>query len=135
MYLRNLRIIFILFTSTIFLTSCGAILKGKVKKYATVEKGAIPPNFGADSTVLLFATHERSYNKFLKRNIKKAYTGPFLIVSDNTDDTNDISNKSFDTYSMFASKHTTAIVLIPLFMDQVVATLLDKPEHFLFMTD
>ncbi len=64
------------------LSSCGAIVKSKAKKYATVEKGAIPADFGENNTVVLFVTSgKRSYDTYLKSNIKKAYHGKYELVS------------------------------------------------------
>lgn len=74
-----LTLVFILVLS---LSSCGAIVKSKAKKYATVEKGAIPADFGKNNTVVLFVTSgKKSYDKYLKSNIKKAYQGKYELVS------------------------------------------------------
>lgn len=62
------------------LCSCGALVKAKVNRYATVEKGAIPKDFGKDNTTFLFVVHKNSYNKYLKKNIKKFYQGPYALV-------------------------------------------------------
>lgn len=72
----------LLIVSLLTLSSCGAIVKTKAKKYATVEEGAIPANFGIDNSVVLFVTSgKRSYDKYLKSNIKKAYQGDYILVS------------------------------------------------------
>lgn len=63
------------------LSSCGALIKGKVNTYATVERGAIPENFGKEGSFVLFVTHQRSYNKYLKRNVKKVYGGNHAFVT------------------------------------------------------
>lgn len=87
-----------LFLSTIcivlslILNSCGALVKGKANKYATVEQGAIPQEFGQDNITLLFITKgKRSYDKYLKRNVKKAYHGKYKFIS--------ITDLSSDSYS------------------------------------
>ena len=64
-----------------FFTSCGAIVKSKAHQYITEEKGAIPPEFGKQNTTVLFVTHHRSYNKYLKKNVKKIYKGDYKFVT------------------------------------------------------
>lgn len=64
------------------LSSCGAIVKSKARKYASVEKGAIPANFAENNeTVLFVMSGKKSYDKYLKSNIKKAYQGSYELVS------------------------------------------------------
>lgn len=66
--------------SLLLLTSCGAIVKSKANKYLTEEKGAIPPEFGKENTTVLFVTHHRSYNKYLKKNVKKIFKGDYEFI-------------------------------------------------------
>lgn len=85
---NNLFLIVSVLTLTL-LTSCGAIVKSKGSNYLTEEKGAIPPEFGKENNTLLFITHHRSYNKYLKKNTKKIYKGNYELVSENEFRTND----------------------------------------------
>lgn len=65
------------------LSSCGAIVKAKANKYASIEKGAIPTNFGEGNTEILFVTKGRkSYDKYLKSNIRKVYKGKYTLVTE-----------------------------------------------------
>ncbi|WP_397363293.1 hypothetical protein [Olleya sp. R77988] len=63
------------------MSSCGAIVKGQANKHITEEKGAIPPQFGQDKTTVLFLLHHKSYNKYLKKNVKKIYNGKHLFIT------------------------------------------------------
>ncbi len=63
------------------LYSCGAIVKAKANQYATVEQGAIPEDFGVHNDTVLFITYRNSYNKYLKRNLRKVYKGPHELVT------------------------------------------------------
>ena len=71
----------LIFTLLTF-NSCVALVKSKASKYATVEKGAIPSDFGANNTAVLFVTSgKKSYDKYLKSNIRKVYRGDYELVS------------------------------------------------------
>ena len=67
--------------SLLLLSSCGAIVKSKANKYLTEENGAIPPEFGNENTTVLFLTHHRAYNKYLKRNVEKIYEGDYELIT------------------------------------------------------
>ncbi len=86
---KNYSILIISILTLALFTSCGAIVKGKANKYLTEEKGAIPPEFGKENTTLLFITHKRSYNKYLKKNVKKRFKGNYEIISSNELNAND----------------------------------------------
>lgn len=73
---RPIKLFAFIFILFVHLNSCGVLMRAKAKKYVTIAKGAIPPNFGADNSGILFLTHQNSYNRYLKRNIRKAYGGP-----------------------------------------------------------
>lgn len=75
--------IFFLVVSVLFFSSCGALVKGKAKKFASVKEGAIPQDFDGNDGGVIFLTYERSYNKYLKKNVRKAFSGRhvFLPVS------------------------------------------------------
>lgn len=85
---NNLLLIITILTFTL-LSSCGAIAKLKANSNLTEEKGAIPPEFGNENTTLLFISHHRSYNKYLKKNVKKLYKGPSEIISTQELNSND----------------------------------------------
>ncbi|CAN0590867.1 unnamed protein product [Ectocarpus sp. 12 AP-2014] len=77
------RLLLLAFTGIVLLTlsSCGAIVKAKANKYASIEEGAIPSNFGEGNTEVLFVTKgKKSYDKYLKSNIKKVYKGKYVFV-------------------------------------------------------
>tara|TARA_R110002050_G_scaffold299255_1_gene464323 strand:+ start:731 stop:1378 length:648 start_codon:yes stop_codon:yes gene_type:complete len=80
--LKNILFLIISISTLTLLTSCGAISKSKANEYLTEEKGAIPPEFGQDNTTILFITHRRSYNKYLKKNVKKIYKGKYEFISE-----------------------------------------------------
>ncbi|QXP60437.1 hypothetical protein [Olleya sp. HaHaR_3_96] len=82
-----------IFISTItLLSSCGAIVKSKANKNITEEKGAIPPDFGEDNSTIVFITHHRSYNKYLKKNVKKIYKGKYEFATEEEFETQDKYN-------------------------------------------
>ena len=73
--------------SLLSLNSChllilGAVAKGKANRNITEEKGAIPPDFGKDNSTMVFITHERSYNRYLKKNVKKKYEGKYEFATE-----------------------------------------------------
>ena len=80
-----------------FFTSCGAIVTSKANTYITEEKGAIPPDFGKQDDTVLFVTHHRSYNKYLKKNVKKIYKGNYKFVSED-ELINDSEYKDINAY-------------------------------------
>lgn len=71
-----------LISSLFLFSSCGAIVTSKANNHITEEKGAIPPDFGNDNSVLVFITHHRSYNKYLKKNVEKIYKGKFEYATE-----------------------------------------------------
>ncbi|MFC5045395.1 hypothetical protein ACFSTE_17795 [Aquimarina hainanensis] len=95
--IRKYFLLPVLFLTFTLVTSCGAIIKLKGNKYLTEERGAIPPEFGNANNILLFITHHRSYNRYLKRNVKKKFTGTYEFVSEKEFTTND-KYKDIDTY-------------------------------------
>ena len=92
----NLCKITLIVLGAFMLSSCGVLVKAQAKKYATVEKGAIPMDFGKEQTTLLFVTSSRSYNKYLKKNIKKAYHGNYELVV-----LEDLHNKKYNDLSKY----------------------------------
>jgi hypothetical protein len=95
--LENILFLLISISTLTILTSCGAIVKGKANKNLTEEKGAIPPEFGSEKTTILFITHKRSYNKYLKKNVRKIYKGDSEIIS--TEELN--SNTKYDNIEKY----------------------------------
>ena len=89
--------IVILILITTILNSCGAAVKSVANNHLTEEKGAIPPNFGANNTTLVFITYRKSYNKYLKKNVKKYYTGEHEFVT-NEEFNRDKKYKNLDKY-------------------------------------
>jgi hypothetical protein len=67
------------------LSSCGAIVKVKAKKYATVQEGAIPEDFGTGNVTMLFITKsKKSYDKYLKKNVERCYQGKYELITHKT---------------------------------------------------
>ena len=99
------------------LSSCGALVKSKATKYATVEKGAIPSDFGANNTIVLFVTSgKKSYDKYLKSNIRKVYRGNYELVSKEELKSNKYSDTdkyryAFDFKKVFYSYHSNNSVI------------------------
>lgn len=77
------------------LTSCGAIVKGRARKHITEESGAIPPDLGKEKTTMVFLLYHGSYNRYMKKNVKRIYQGDYIFVKKeefkNTDAYDDIS--------------------------------------------
>ena len=51
------------------------------RKNLTVEKGAIPPEFGKEKTTILFIKARGGYNGYLRRNVRKNYNGAYELVT------------------------------------------------------
>ncbi|MEW4923103.1 hypothetical protein [Algibacter sp. 2305UL17-15] len=79
-YIKPFKFLLLILT-LFFFFSCGVIVKSKANSYITEEKGAIPPEFGKQNSTVLFVTHHRSYNKYLKKNVVKIYKGNYEFVS------------------------------------------------------
>ncbi|WP_203256795.1 hypothetical protein [Hyunsoonleella ulvae] len=63
------------------LSSCGSLVKSLALKSYTVEKGAIPPDFGKDnSTLICVLTGKNSRDKYLKKHVEKIYKGKYVFV-------------------------------------------------------
>lgn len=69
--------------SFLILNSCGQLVKLSAKKWASEEKGAIPPDFGKNNETLLIIKEEgsKSYYKRTEKDLKKYYSGPYVIIS------------------------------------------------------
>ncbi len=80
--IKKLKIEYLFLLIFILMTSCGALVKGVANGKLTEKKGAIPPDFGKDTnSVMVFITSNRSYNKYLKKNVSKIYKGKYIFVS------------------------------------------------------
>ncbi|WP_350288235.1 hypothetical protein [uncultured Croceitalea sp.] len=78
---KQIIILGLLIITLLTLSSCGVIVKAKARNYATIEKGAIPANFGENNSIVLFmTTGKKSYDKYLKSNIRKVYNGDYELV-------------------------------------------------------
>lgn len=65
----------------IVLLSCGISQKVALKRL-TVEKGAMPSNFGKKGEVMLFILAERkSFDKYLKKHVIENYFGEYEFVT------------------------------------------------------
>jgi hypothetical protein len=66
----------------VLMNSCGSLVKNKAENYVTVEKGAIPENFGAGNTTMLFIVKsKKSYDKYLVSNIEEVYNGKYELIT------------------------------------------------------
>lgn len=66
---------------TFSLSSCGQLVKSMAVKRATVSRGAIPPEFGKEKTVLLcMITGKNSYDKYMKKHVTAQYHGEYEFV-------------------------------------------------------
>lgn len=93
----NKYILIFLFSITFLLVSCGSSIRTTAINKITEENGAIPPEFGRDTTTVVFLQYRRSYNKYLKRNVRKIYTGNYELV-DEKDFLQDEKYKSIEKY-------------------------------------
>lgn len=79
---------------TIFIGA--AIAKGVAKRNITVEKGAIPPDFGKSKhTLMAVKTGKNSYDKYLIKNFEK-YQGEYVII--NPEDTESSAYADLEKY-------------------------------------
>lgn len=62
-------------------TPCGTMVKGIANKLLSEKKGVIPPKLGKEISTMLSITHHNSYNKYLKKNVKKLYAGSYQFLS------------------------------------------------------
>ena len=83
-------------TLTVF-NSCGIIVKSMANKHLTEDRGAIPPDFGKDNSTVIFITHHKSYNRYMKKNVKKIYKGNYEFATEEEFNTED-RFKDIDTY-------------------------------------
>jgi hypothetical protein len=79
--LKNILLLLITISALTLLTSCGAAVTSMANKHLTEERGAIPPDFGKDNSTIVFITYKRSYNKYLKKNVKKIYKGKYEFAT------------------------------------------------------
>jgi len=77
---KPINLLVVLITVLLTQTSC---IRSIAQKNLTVEKGAIPPDFGRDSsTLLVIKSGKNSYDKYLNKNFK-AYEGLYQMVNRN----------------------------------------------------
>lgn len=73
----------LLLTTCLLCSSCGILVKNMATKNAAIERGAIPPDFGKQSSTLLVLLHKsKSFNRHLKKRVKKEYNGDYQFVSE-----------------------------------------------------
>lgn len=71
----------LLISLSLTLLSCGAAVKGMALKNTTVEKNAIPSDFGKNnSTLLVGLSRKNARDKYLKKYFKENYHGPYVFV-------------------------------------------------------
>lgn len=73
----------LLLSTAVLSASCGAIVKGVSGSQISVEKHAIPPDFGKDSSFLVCVTSgKNSYDKYLKRGTEKYFHGLHVYINE-----------------------------------------------------
>ncbi|MBN8642256.1 MAG: hypothetical protein J0L86_10640 [Flavobacteriales bacterium] len=84
----------ILFINFLF-TSCGAIVKSAAVKEMTVEKNAIPADFGAGNTTLICVLKGRnSRDNYMRKHIKNIYKGKYEFVLESDLNSSKYSDKN-----------------------------------------
>lgn len=85
------------------------VLNQAVKNF-TVEKNAIPADFGKEETVLLCVIHGKNkYDKYMKENVKKEYHGKYEFVLRKDIDTKKYNDKNKYRYIFDEDKSTYKI--------------------------
>ena len=75
------HIAFCLIAISFTLNSCGSMVKSMTVANATVEKKAIPPDFGkGNSTLICVISGQKSYDNYMKKLVKKEYHGKYEFV-------------------------------------------------------
>jgi len=94
------------------LSSCGSMVLNQALKNYTVEKKAIPENFGKGNTVLLCVIHGKNkYDKYMKENVKKEYHGEYEFVLKKDIDTDKYSDT--DKYRYVFDEGTSSYKINP----------------------
>jgi hypothetical protein len=79
-----LPLLITVFSFSFLVSSCGFIVKSKARKRITEESGAIPPDLGKDNTTMIFLLYHGSYNRYMKKNVKRRYIGDYVFLDKNT---------------------------------------------------
>ena len=90
---KHLQFFLPLFFCVLFvLASCGGMLKTAAVQ---ADNGEIPPDFHGFKDTLLIIKHSRDigFNKTIKKEFEKNYSGPFLLISEK-----EIDNYPVDKY-------------------------------------
>ncbi len=91
--LLGLAILLSISLNSCFFWASAAVAKRKAKKELTVDKRAIPADFGKNkSTMLVVKTGKKSYDKYLIKNFKE-YVGDYRIVTSEALDSAKYSDK------------------------------------------
>ncbi len=76
-----MKLILCMIITLLISTSC-TLVKTLALSRITVERGAIPPEFGNDSTFLIcILKEEKRYNKYLIKHVKENYHGNYEFVT------------------------------------------------------
>ncbi|WP_196894359.1 hypothetical protein [Aureivirga marina] len=91
--MKYLKKIFLLLSICVLMTSCmSAVFESKL----TVEKGAIPIDFKDYNATLLCVTYDGSYGNYLKKYLKKYYSGKYKIITKD-----DLTNEKYKDENKF----------------------------------
>ncbi len=97
----------ILISLSLSMISCGALVKGMALKKTTVEKNAIPAEFGsANSTLLIALSGKNARDKYLKKYFKKNYHGEFIFVKNDKIDSEKYNDKDIYRYVFDVDRKT-----------------------------
>lgn len=109
---KFLSLILMVTLYALFLSSCGISVKPKSKQYISVERGAIPPDFGVENSTLLCISGTKQYTKYLIKNFESLYLRDFKVIEKNdlqSDKYDDIEKYRFvfDFYEVFKVQNTS----------------------------
>lgn len=92
---KKLIVVSTLLSISLFFTSCGAIVKSSAMKEMTVEKNAIPADFGSGNTVLICIIKGRdSRDNYMRKHIKNIYKGKYEFVLESDLNSSKYSDKN-----------------------------------------
>jgi hypothetical protein len=93
----------LIFISIQFTACLGALIESTTEKNVTVEKGAIPPDFGKDNSTLLIITHSNksSEKKTIDKIASKNYHGKYEVLTRKEFDNEQYNNLEKYRYILF----------------------------------
>jgi hypothetical protein len=110
--IKSLSLFLIVILWALFSSSCGVSVKPMSKQYISVERGAIPPDFGVENSTLLCIAGNKGYTKYLVKNFESLYRRDFKVIEKNDLQSDDYDDKEkyrfvFDFYDV-SKVHTNS---------------------------